>query len=227
MTISFDGRRAVSAAEMQAIDKASTERFGIHADTLMENAGVAMAKELAATAKEDTRFLIVCGRGNNGGDGLVIARKLLDAGFETRAFILPPKGETYPPLVQMNLKRALFKHVSVKELHSPGQLAEALKNCDIVVDALLGTGTAGAPSGLLAEAITAINAAAKTVAAADLPSGLNPDTGETCGPCVKAAKTFMLGLPKTGLLNEKARPFTGELKLLNIGFPEELLTGKK
>jgi len=224
----LEGYPAVTAARMREIDRLATEKFSISADRLMENAGKAVANEilkLAPVPAADFCCVILCGRGNNGGDGLVIARYLYKAGAAPLVFLVPPQeGAEYGTLVLRNLKRAFFSHVSVRNAEKDiAPVRRALDCCHIVVDALLGTGSSGAPRGIFAELIQAANESGRTTVAVDLPSGMDADTGECAGDCIKADHTFMLGLPKIGLLSPKARRHTGALKVLDIGFPRELL----
>ncbi|MFA5161818.1 MAG: NAD(P)H-hydrate epimerase [Elusimicrobiales bacterium] len=216
----------VTAAEMREIDTLATSRYGISADRLMENAGKAAAAEILAMSPvpvEEFSCVIICGRGNNGGDGLVAARHLLNAKAQARVFIVPPQENGYPTLALRNLKRACLAHVSAREVTDLNAVTNALAKCHIAADALLGTGSSGAPRGIFAELIAALNGCGKPVVSLDLPSGMDPDTGLHEGACVKAAATLMFGLPKTGLLKPQAAEYTGKLKVLDIGFPDELL----
>jgi NAD(P)H-hydrate epimerase len=196
----------------------------------MENAGKAVAAETLAfleargVARADAKVVVVCGRGANGGDGLVAARRLRAAGARVLAFACPPKaGAAYPELVRANLEAARRAGVEVRELGPESGLAAALASCDAALDALLGTGSKGKPAGAVFHAVTELNRAGKPVLAVDLPTGLDADTGERGGVCANAALTLTLGLPKRGLLAESAQPFVGELKVLDIGYPPELV----
>jgi NAD(P)H-hydrate epimerase len=222
----FEGYPAVSAERMRAIDRLATERFGIPADTLMETAGKKAAErigELFSNPCGPLACAIICGRGNNGGDGLVAARYLKTAGAEPLVYIVEPNG-SYGPLVQENILRAERAGVAVYRLNDAARLRPVFAKADVAVDALLGTGSKGAPQGVFASLVEELNKSAKPIVAFDLPSGLDADTGQTHGVCVRADVTLMFGLPKTGLLNEEARPFTGRLELIDIGFPRELFT---
>lgn len=204
---------------MRAIDALAIAEYRIPASILMEHAGCALAQALML---RDTRalFTIFCGPGNNGGDGLVCLRHLHTVGRKARAFILPPGPNGYGELVRANLEHAKRAHCAVEEMAEETLLA--LKPEGVALDCLLGTGSAGGPRGLLALAVEVFNKFEKRYAA-DIPTGLNADTGAAAGVCVNAQETFCLGLPKTGLVAEAARPFTGAVSVLDIGFPREAI----
>jgi len=220
---------AVTAEEMRKIDQDATQEWGIKAENLMESAGRKLTVRMLGKrlAEPGGKALIFCGHGNNGGDGLVIARYLKAAGVVNKVFIFPPKGPPgYGRLVELNLERAMACGVPVITLDSGLTPAiAAMQEADLIIDALLGTGTRGEPEDSMSMLINAINESGKTVVSVDIPSGMNPDTGIPPGACIKATTTFMLGLPKTGLLVPEAARFTGELDVLNIGFPPELIAG--
>lgn len=230
----WQGLRVVSAAAMRALDFDATARFGIPAAELMENAGRAIAAETLAflagrgVPAASARVVACCGRGANGGDGLAAARHLRAAGAAATAFVCPPKkDETYPELVRANLDAARKAGVEVREAGPEAGLAVALASCDAALDAVLGTGSKGKPAGAVFHMIAELVRAKKPVVAVDLPSGLDPDTGAAGGACVVADLTLTLGLPKRGLVAAQASRFVGELKVLDIGYPPELLRGDK
>lgn len=225
--IGFQGLPAVSASAMRELDRRASVEFGIAPAALMENAGRAIAREVMKTPAFSPGISVVvcCGRGNNGGDGLVAARFLKEHGAAPLVFMLEPKqGAACGALVSLNLARAKASGAPVAIIgKDTGPLAAALRKCGVVVDALLGTGASGRPVGTLEKIILLINACGKPVAAVDVPSGLDPDTGLCEGACVRAKWTCALGLAKTGLLNKEAGQYVGELQVLDIGYPAELL----
>jgi NAD(P)H-hydrate epimerase len=219
---------------MRALDFDATARFGIPAADLMENAGRAVAVAAGAFLQErgiapsGARVVVVCGRGANGGDGLVAARHLKAAGASVLAFLCPPKKDgEYPELVRVNREAALKAGVELREAGPEAGLADALAKCDVVLDALLGTGSTGKPAGAIHHAVQEIARAKKPVIAVDLPTGLHPDTGYHSGAYVTADLTLALGLAKRGLLAPHAKQFVGTLKVLDVGYPPELLLGAK
>lgn len=212
----FAGLPAVTTARMREIDAEATAKHGIPADVLMENAGRAVAAEVLKA--KPGKVVVCCGRGNNGGDGLIAARALREAGCRVSVFIAPPKKEAgYPPLVAaaLELVRDLVK--------GDEALRPALADCDAAVDALLGTGSAGKPAGAVHHMIHELTRARKPVYSIDVPTGLQPDTGYHSGAVVAATVTLALGLPIRGLLSGPAKRFVGELRVLDIGYPKELL----
>ncbi|MFH1726226.1 MAG: NAD(P)H-hydrate epimerase [Elusimicrobiota bacterium] len=229
----YEGYPVVTPARMAEIDREAIERHGIPALELMENAGRCVAEECGRFLKEhceraieDIMITVCCGRGNNGGDGLVAGRYLKQMGAEVMAYILPPKrGGKYSGEVQKSLSRAATTGVSIHQVSEElVELDVRLRSSHLVLDALLGTGSSGKPAGYAHKMIQRIMKAGKPVIAVDIPSGLNPETGYHSGVIVTAAVTCTLGLPKTGLLAQAAKRFVGEVKVLDIGFPKELLS---
>jgi len=230
----WEGLPVVGAAAMRTLDFDATARFGIPAADLMENAGRAVAAETLAFLKErgvepdKARVVVACGRGANGGDGLVAARHLKAAGASVVAVLCPPKAEgEFPELVRVNREAASKAGVDVRRAGPDAHLAEALGKCDVVLDALLGTGSTGKPAGAVHHAVQEITRAKKPVIAVDIPTGLHPDTGYHSGAYITADLTLTLGLAKRGLLAPHAKQFVGVLKVLDVGYPPELVRGVK
>ncbi len=224
----WNGLPVVDAARMRALDFDATARFGIPASQLMENAGAALAAETMAFLLEskagNKNVVVVCGRGANGGDGLVAARQLKRLSAKPTAFICPPKaGGAYPELVRENLEAARRAGVEVRELGAHAGLSDALAAASVALDALLGTGSSGKPAGAIRHAVVELNQSLRPILAVDLPTGLDGDTGEPSDPCVAATLTLTLGLPKRGLLAARAKKHVGALKVLDIGYPAELI----
>lgn len=227
----FAGLPVVSAAQMQELDRRAAEEYGLPTLALMENAGKAVAEgvlEFLAQRGQppaEAAVVVCCGRGHNGGDGLVAARYLKAAVRRVGVFLAAAKpGRPYAAPVAENLARAQEAGVPVErvELDTAG-LAAALTQAAVAVDALLGTGSTGKPAGAVHKMIQALTRAPAPVVAVDLPSGLAPDTGYHSGAFVSAALTLTLGLAKRGLLATHARRNVGKLKVVDIGFPKELL----
>ena len=181
----YGGLPVVTAARMAAIDREAIERHGIPAMTLMENAGRGVAEETARllTARgcraQDSLVTVCCGRGNNGGDGLVAARYLKAGGAEVMVFIAPPKRDgRYSPEVQENLRQAVAAGVSIHQASEElVELDVRLRSSAVLVDALLGTGSSGKPAGPIHKMIQCIVKAKKPVVSVDIPYGLPPATG--------------------------------------------------
>ena len=160
--------KIVSAAEMRAIDLATTKQYGIPSLTLMENAGTAVAEYIAKEFPGAERIAVVCGKGNNGGDGFVAARKLAEAGREVTTFLLAGLNEVSGDAAEMLAKLQSAPHV----VGSQDDLAKIqLTDFDLVIDAILGTGFRPPATGLYAAAIRAINECGVAVVSVDIPSG--------------------------------------------------------
>jgi NAD(P)H-hydrate epimerase len=209
---------------MSQVDALMASEFAVETLQLMEMAGQAVAawareRFLGGDAR-GKRVLILAGRGGNGGDGLVAARLLHTWGARPRVS-LSHDPERLSPAVAHQLRSLMALGLP---LHPPptGDESFALPPADLVIDALLGFGISGPPSGPTARLIAAANAHPAPILAVDLPSGLDAASGEPYEPCVHAAATLTLALPKTGLLAPAARPVSGELAVADIGIPPEV-----
>jgi NAD(P)H-hydrate epimerase len=201
------------APSMRAVDEWAIERRGIPSLELMEAAGRAVA-DVAAELAGNGPVRVVCGKGNNGGDGLVAARHLAATGLEVEVLLLAPAAELSEDAAA-NLRR--FEG-PVRETDDP---AAALRGAGAIVDAIFGTGFEGAPRGPAAAAIEAINAAEAPVVAADIPSGVDASTGEVEGAAVEAAITVTLHAAKLGHWIAPGKRRCGELRVAPIGIPDD------
>src|SRR4051812_15835814 len=167
--------KIVSADEMRQIDRATSERFAVPSATLMERAGSAVADFVLAEFAATRKIAVICGKGNNGGDGLVVARKLAEAGKQVVVLLLAEPNELKGDAAAMLEQGPVDPLVVTRE----SELAEAVDDgffeCDLIVDALLGTGFRPPVSDLYAEAIAAMNSSAVPVVAVDIPSGADAD----------------------------------------------------
>ena len=214
----------VTAEQMAQIDDLATRHFGLEVYQLMENAGrsaAEVARGILGSVK-GREITILCGKGNNGGDGLVVARYLSNWGAKPSRVILAchPDELTQTSREQFGVLKSMF----VEVLHPKDALMfeTALKKSDLIIDGLIGCGIDGDPKGLFAELIQYTNENSKKVLSIDIPSGLNPDTGEPYNPCIKADATVTFCLPKKGLLDRKAKDYVGKLYLADIGIPHEV-----
>jgi NAD(P)H-hydrate epimerase len=214
--------KVCTVSEMRAMDRAAIENYGIPDEILMENAGGAVARLIEREkGTAGKRFLIFCGAGNNGGDGLVIARKLHSQGAHVKVFILgPPERFRGPAALNLSIARRLA--LELEQLHSTAALREDLKGCDGIVDAIFGTGLDRDVEGLYAQTIEEINASEKTVFSVDIPSGVNGDTGRIMASAVHATFTVAFGLPKIGNLLYPGYTLGGRLSVTHISFPPAL-----
>ena len=200
------------AAEMRAVDSWAIEQQGVPSLELMEAAGGAVARAVAALSPRGP-VRVVCGKGNNGGDGLVAARRLAETGFEVDVLLLAPKSELSADAAT-NLDR-----VSEAREVDPGGLAAALESSGAVVDAIFGTGFEGAPRSPIDGAIEAIGASGAPVVACDIASGVNASNGEVEGAAVEADVTVSFHAAKVGHVVGPGKGMTGELQVAPIGIP--------
>ena len=228
----FDGFPVVTAEKMKYLDRKATQDHGIPARSLMENAGRAVARETLAFAAEllgkkpeELKAVVCCGKGNNGGDGLVAARALKEAGAQVKAFILPPKETGYGELVVKNLEaaKAAGLQVQMTRKEDLDALSAEFAAADVLLDALLGVSAVGKPVGPVHRVIQLMNKSGRPIIAVDIPSGLSPDTGHHSGVFIMAKLTLTLGFAKTGLMAPHAQKNTGVIKVLPIGYPQELI----
>ena len=220
--------KIVNAEQMRELDRLTIEDVGISSITLMENAGMAVVEAIKETFPNlsGKRISVFAGKGNNGGDGFVIARGLSKLGSNTTVYLVGNKDEIVGD-AKTNMESLLAVGGSVKELSDLRKLKKfklKFMHSSVVVDALLGTGFKGTPSGLYKDVIELINNIGVFTVSADLPSGMNPDTGVISGSCVKADLTVTLGLPKVALVTSPARNFAGKISIADISIPELLIT---
>ena len=196
----------LSSAQVRAVDQLTARRFAIPVSWLMEAAGWQVARQCR------DRAYVVCGRGNNGGDGLAAARHLHRWGRLAGLACLDTAALSGPAAEQARALRALGVKIAPEPEFNGAQL---------LVDALLGTGLSRPAEGRIAEWIEAINASGRRVVSVDVPSGLDADSGLATGACVRATVTVTLGLPKPGLLAGDGPVHAGEVWVADIGVPFE------
>jgi ADP-dependent NAD(P)H-hydrate dehydratase / NAD(P)H-hydrate epimerase len=208
----------LDAEGMQRADSWAIEEQGLASLELMETAGGAVADGAAGIAR-DGPVRIVCGKGNNGGDGLVAARALIEGGREAEALLLWPEDELSEDSAA-NLAR-LREVGGAARTVEPGDLPQRLGGSGAIVDAIFGTGFAGAPREPADAAIEAINAAGAPVLACDIASGVDGSSGRVEGVAVRADLTVTFHRPKVGQLVAPGKEATGELRVVDIGIPQE------
>ncbi len=201
------------AAGMRAADSWAIEDQGVPSLELMETAGAAVAEAARGLAAAGP-VRVVCGKGNNGGDGLVAARHLADTGYQVEVVLLWPAGELSPDS-SANLAR--FEG-PVHEA-GPGEVTDLLEGSGVVVDAIFGTGFSGAPRAPADGAIEAVNRCGAGVVAADIPSGVDASTGEAAGAAVEAEITVSFHAAKLGHWIAPGKAHAGELRVAEIGIP--------
>ncbi len=220
--------KLVNTDQMRQIDRDTIDHQNISGEVLMENAGAGIALRILETVTEQASGIsaaIFCGKGNNGGDGYVIARHLHNAGVEVSIYHLgSPKQLTED--AALNFNRAIEAGLSPVEIKSSDDLPIDL-DVDIVVDAIFGTGFTGAPRDLSTDMIDLINSCDAEIISVDIPSGLNADNGQFEGAVIQADCTFCLALPKFGLFVSPGRELSGFVDVVPIGIPSNVIDSLK
>ncbi len=219
--------KLVTVEEMREIERRAIEEFGVPSLQLMEKAGRAVAEAVGEMLSHlpGKRVAIFAGRGNNGGDGFVAARYLLEEGIEVKTYLLGRKEEVKGD-AEANLKRLTQPLIEIKEKKDLDKVRDDLVGVNLIIDALLGTGTRGEVKGIWKETIELLNQSGSPIISVDIPSGLEGNKGEPLGVCVKATRTVTMGLPKRGLVLYPGAEYAGELKIAAIGLPSEVLNNK-
>jgi len=221
--------RACTREQVRELDRRAIEEFGMPGVILMENAGrgaAAIAAEMLGDPA-GRRVAIFCGRGNNGGDGYVVGRHLHNRGARVE-FVLACGPDEISPSSEAGINLAIVRRmglpVRVADMAESRSDAAALAGAaDLIVDALLGTGLAGRVREPYLSIIRLINAADKPVLSVDIPSGLDADTGNVLGATVRARVTATFVLPKCGFYRQDGPGHTGEVRVVDIGVPRELV----
>ncbi len=228
--------RVLTATQMQKVDE-ETIAHVVPGLELMERAGRGVARAIlagfanAGAPQGPRKAVIFVGPGNNGGDGLVVARYLLEAGWSCSTHLLKPATELTPDTTKNHQRLMAMQSSALNELDATRpdyteRAREDLADVSIVVDCLFGTGVSGAPRGRAAEMIAMMNHTRTRgipVVAVDIPSGVDGNTGETPGDAVYAVQTLTIGAPKTGLLFHPGRGHVGSLGVVDIGFPDDIV----
>jgi NAD(P)H-hydrate epimerase len=208
--------------EMKDLDGRATKEFGISEDLLMENAGQAVyfviSQELGI---KGNKFIVFCGGGNNGGDGLVVARKIHSNGGEVKVFLLDDEAK-FKGAARKNFEILSRMPIEMSRVRPIDSVIPELFDCDAVVDAIFGTGLVRKVGGIYKGVIQLINESQSTVFSVDIPSGINGDTGEVMGVAVEADYTVTFGLPKLGNMLYRGHQHCGKLYVSHISFPPAL-----
>jgi ADP-dependent NAD(P)H-hydrate dehydratase / NAD(P)H-hydrate epimerase len=222
-----------TSEEMRACDKAGIEEYGIPGIVLMENAarGAVDVAEAEFGALANKRVVIVCGKGNNGGDGFAIARHLINRGLAVDALSLVPdesiQGDARTNLDILRRMEKGSDTLRVSLLRGSSQLSAMLERGPaLVVDAIFGTGLASPIKGDIAEILEVLNSSPVPVLSVDIPTGIDADTGDVLGSAVRARCTVTMGAYKRGLLLGKGREHAGRVRVVDIGLPGEAVLRK-
>ena len=217
-------RWAVDSVTMRSIDDRAIA-MGIPSLRLMENAGAAVAQAASAVADPARQIIVLCGPGNNGGDGFVAARILRESDHGVKAVLIGSTSRLSGDSGH-SLRAAQKAHVSFEEITTEAglvALASEIAESGLVVDALLGTGSHGPPKGMVGKVVHALDSISAPILAVDVPTGVDADTGQTDGPAIHADTTVTMGLPKIGMLFHPGCALVGKLIVADIGFPHDLV----
>src|SRR5918993_43386 len=219
--------RILTAAQMREADRFTIEDIGIPALVLMENAGrqVVAAMESAYEEQLAGRVAVLCGRGNNGGDGFVVARTLLQRGIDTAVFVIGALSDVRGD-ARANLDilgRLGVTVVEVGDEQSWELHFSEISQCTLLVDAIFGTGLKSAVSGMLETVIADVNASDIPIVSIDVPSGMSSDTPHLIGDCINASMTVTLAAPKVPLVLPPAEGRAGDVVIADIGIPYEVI----
>jgi NAD(P)H-hydrate epimerase len=209
---------SISTEQMRELDRLMIESYGITLLQMMENAGRNLAEQavrmLAHLPEGANKVLVLCGAGNNGGGGFVAARHLHNRGLRVDLQLVAPANKLKPvPAHQWAI---------LQKLGFEGEAKLDLSQYDLIIDAMIGYGLTGDPRQPVADWIEGVNESGVEILSLDAPSGLDTSTGQLGNPCIQAAATLTLALPKLGLSIEQAASVVGKLYVADISVPPEL-----
>ena len=210
----------VTAKKISKIDKLAQTRYLIPSLILMENAGRAVAEEILKQLKKgpSRKVALFCGKGNNGGDGMVVARHLACEGIKADVFLLGKSRDIKKPDPLTNLN--MIRKMKLKIIESFDQKKF---NYGLIVDAIFGTGFRGELPAHIACLVEFLNRTGLPIFSIDVPSGLDATTGKAANACIKATRTVTFGLPKQGLIKSAGPRRSGRVVVRNISYPKTLL----
>lgn len=211
--------KAVTAKEMKEIDKKAKEEFLIPTLILMENAGRAVAEAAKSMLAGGGSVLVICGKGNNGGDGLSCARHLANWGYGVTVALAAEESDIRG---DAKTNYEIAKRMGIK-IVSAENSEEYMKQADLIIDALLGTGLSRPVKDPHLSIIKSVNASKKSVLSVDVPSGLCATTGNVLGACIKADRTVTFAAMKRGLITGKGPEYAGDVIVAYISIPRLLL----
>lgn len=223
--------RLITGSEMRKLENWAISEYGVPSLLLMENAGGAVVRkaEQILGALSGRPVIVLAGKGNNGGDALVAARRLAELGAEVRLFLLFAPEEFSPDALEnwhLVEKKGLKWHV-LNDENSFYLFKLRLNHCDLVIDGIFGTGFKGKPENKIARVIQAVNESNVPALAIDIPSGLEADTGKIEGCCIRADYTVTFAWVKRGLVIFPGKEYVGELEVAGISLPQEAITELK
>ncbi|WP_051208654.1 bifunctional ADP-dependent NAD(P)H-hydrate dehydratase/NAD(P)H-hydrate epimerase [Butyrivibrio sp. WCD3002] len=226
-TIEKKSKYAVNAAEMRRCDETTIEHFGVLQDVLMERAALSLFEAAKEKCPKGGSVVVFAGTGNNGGDGVAAARLLFQAGIDVALLYVGHKKGRKSDALKRQINIAKKYGVPAYYFDKEDNPAWIIKRCDVIIDAMLGTGCSRTLGGEFEKAVMLIDEACAEsekrpyVIAADIPTGINSDNGQICGCCVKADMTVTFGFVKLGQLLFPGNEYVGELRLFEVGITED------
>jgi ADP-dependent NAD(P)H-hydrate dehydratase / NAD(P)H-hydrate epimerase len=218
--------KIATVAQMRAMDQQAIQDFGIPETLLMENAGLAAYRVLRDRFPiVGRRILVLCGSGNNGGDGLVVARKIKADGGHPQVLLLGD-ATRYEGAAAVNWEIIQQLGIDILPYSNTAAVDDLVRTSDLIVDGILGTGLSKPVRGHYADVIERVNASRRPVVSLDIPSGIHGDTGQVMGTAIHADLTVTFGLPKVGNLLYPGYQYGGRLYTTHIGFPPRLTRAK-
>lgn len=215
--------------QMRTIDKIAVEKVGLPSIVLMENSGKVVFDEIMKMRSTFERVILLCGPGNNGGDGFVIARHLHNLNVPIKVFIIGKASHIHgDSLSNLNILKKLS--IPIDEVFDGGgfvKLEKALRQGSLVVDAIFGSGLSKDVFGIYTEVFDLVNELATNILSVDIPSGVNCDTGKVMGNAIRANKTVSLVIPKVGNIMFPGSEYNGELLIKGIGVPDIVINEVK
>jgi len=218
----------VSIEQMREVDRLMVDEIGVSILMMMENASrniAILSRKLLGGSIKNKHIVVLCGKGNNGGDGLGAARHLINFGGMVTCILSGRKenlGEN--ARVQFNVLKNIDASIIEFSDQEEQIIQEKINNSDLVIDTLLGYNLKGNPKEPIATLINLSNSSGREVLAVDIPSGLDGNTGQPHAPAIKAKTTITLALPKVGLLTDLAREYVGELYVADLSVPLNIYT---
>lgn len=215
--------KSVTAAQMKRLDYLATARWGIPALILMENAGRSAAIEALKMLPEGSlkSVAVLCGYGNNGGDGFVCARHLINSGIKVQVYLIGKKkaSSTEASLNYRILSKMKHRFKQVGSISAIAGLKKEIRKYQLIIDAIFGIGLKGEVDDFYRSLFAVLNSGNVPILSLDIPSGLDADSGRPLGAAIRAAKTIAFGLLKKGLTKKQAREFTGKVIVGDISLP--------
>jgi NAD(P)H-hydrate epimerase len=217
--------KLVNSKIMRRVDRLATEKFGIPSLILMENAGRSTADAAEDVVKsKSVRIAIICGYGNNGGDGFVCARHLINRGYRVEVYLIG-KIKNMSNDAEINFSILIKMKTKIKRIINKRQINSAIKNfkkSQLIIDAIFGIGIKGKLDEFYCELFKKINHTKIPILSLDIPSGLDADSGKVESCAIKARHTVAMGLMKKGFLNPAAKRYLGKIFIADISLPKDL-----